>query len=69
MSKLTIGYYAHHHGRGHVQRAKLIAEAIPHPVTVFSSAPNDMAFSSNVSFFRLPLDYDKADSRTKCNTV
>jgi predicted glycosyltransferase len=58
MSKLTIGYYAHHHGRGHVQRAKLIAEAIPHPVTVFSSAPNDMAFSSNVSFFRLPLDYD-----------
>jgi hypothetical protein len=33
-----IGYYAHHHGRGHVQRAECIAAHLPEPTTVLTSA-------------------------------
>jgi hypothetical protein len=33
-----IGYYAHHHGRGHLNRARLLADAYPGPVTILSSS-------------------------------
>jgi len=58
MSDVTVGYYAHHHGRGHMQRALAIARAMPCAVTILSSAACDEECSPNVSFVRLPLDYD-----------
>lgn len=58
MSEVTVGYYAHHHGRGHVQRALAIARAMPCAVTILSSVACDDECSPNVSFVRLPLDYD-----------
>ncbi len=45
-----IGYYAHHHGSGHLTRAGMIADAYPGPVEVLSSVP-DPAVT-----VRLPLD-------------
>jgi hypothetical protein len=38
-----IGYYVHHHGRGHLERARLIASQLREPVTALSSlsAPAD----------------------------
>lgn len=48
-----IGYYAHHHGRGHLQRARLLAEAYPGPVAILSSSSEP-----GVSV-RLPLDVDE----------
>ncbi len=33
-----IGYYAHHHGRGHVQRAECIAARLSFPTTILTSA-------------------------------
>ena len=33
-----IGYYAHHHGRGHVQRAECIAARLSAPMTILTSA-------------------------------
>lgn len=33
-----IGYYAHHHGRGHVQRAECIAARLATPATILTSA-------------------------------
>ncbi len=35
----TIGYYVHHHGRGHLQRAQAIAAASAYPIAVLSSLP------------------------------
>ncbi|MDQ2814170.1 MAG: hypothetical protein M3Z75_20445 [Actinomycetota bacterium] len=34
-----IGYYVHHHGLGHLSRAREIARRLPEPVTVLSSIP------------------------------
>ncbi|MEE8601940.1 glycosyltransferase [Euzebya tangerina] len=34
-----IGWYAHHHGRGHVARALAVSAACDEPLTVFSSRP------------------------------
>lgn len=34
-----IGYYIHHHGRGHLVRAQAIADALGEPVTGLSSLP------------------------------
>ena len=35
-----IGWYAHHHGAGHVQRAVTVIEHLRHPATLFSSRPH-----------------------------
>ncbi len=35
-----IGYYVHHHGRGHATRALEIARRLPGPVTGFGSLPS-----------------------------
>lgn len=34
-----IGYYVHHHGRGHLHRAQALAAALDEPVTGLSSLP------------------------------
>ncbi|WP_243060656.1 glycosyltransferase [Nocardioides sp. SR21] len=34
-----IGYYVHHHGRGHLHRALAVAAELDEPVTVLSSLP------------------------------
>ena len=40
----VIGYYVHHHGLGHLTRARCIADALDEPVTVLSSlaAPENL---------------------------
>ncbi|MET0704683.1 MAG: glycosyltransferase [Mycobacterium sp.] len=54
-----IGYYVHHHGRGHLARASSICARLPRPVTVLSSLaiPDQPNFSSVL----LPRD-DTGDS-------
>jgi hypothetical protein len=37
----VIGYYAHHHGRGHIQRALCIADHVTGPMTILTSADVD----------------------------
>lgn len=51
-----IGYYAHHHGSGHVTRATSIAAALDAPVTVLSSSRRPA--HSEVEWITLPLDTD-----------
>lgn len=46
-----IGWYAHHHGRGHLSRLASIRPFMPRQVTAFSSRPAD-------DVERLPLDVD-----------
>lgn len=55
-----IGYYAHHHGRGHLARAAAIAEAFEGEVTILSSADLVGLDGPAVS---LPLDTDQEDPR------
>jgi UDP-N-acetylglucosamine--N-acetylmuramyl-(pentapeptide) pyrophosphoryl-undecaprenol N-acetylglucosamine transferase len=50
-SRNGIGYYAHHHGRGHLTRARTLAEHLP-AVTVLSSAPAEPW----APWVELPLD-------------
>src|ERR1700728_4625073 len=54
-----IGYYAHHHGAGHVTRALAIAAHLPGQLTLFgSSLPSETALE-NVTLRHLPMDYDE----------
>ncbi|WP_370327842.1 glycosyltransferase [Euzebya sp.] len=46
-----IGWYAHHHGRGHLARAQAVRPHLPGPVTTFSSRPAE-------GVVPLPLDVD-----------
>ncbi|WP_092808339.1 glycosyltransferase [Rhodococcus globerulus] len=50
-----IGYYIHHHGKGHLTRASAITVRIGSPVTALTSAnlDGDIPFADHV---RLPLD-------------
>lgn len=48
-----IGYYVHHHGRGHAQRMRSIAERLDEPMTVFSSLTDQLI---DGPFVGLPLD-------------
>ena len=57
-----IGYYVHHHGRGHVQRAGCILPHLESDVTVFTSAEPSPALTAHADVIRLPLDTDLADS-------
>jgi hypothetical protein len=47
-----IGYYAHHHGRGHVQRAACIASRLSVPMTILTSAPDTDACAGRVALAR-----------------
>ncbi|GGG20132.1 hypothetical protein GCM10007304_37530 [Rhodococcoides trifolii] len=55
-----IGYYAHHHGVGHLTRATSIAQHLDEPVVLLSSRaePAQHEFADWVS---LPLDTDTSD--------
>jgi hypothetical protein len=59
MTKLNLGYYAHHHGAGHVTRALAIAAHLPGPVTLFGSSLPVANVPRHVSPCRLPLDFDQ----------
>lgn len=54
-----IGYYVHHHGRGHLTRAASIATQLSGDVTALSSVDR-AALSVFGHHLALPLDYDKA---------
>ncbi|MCY0387934.1 hypothetical protein OVY01_11940 [Robbsia sp. Bb-Pol-6] len=60
MRKVSIGYYAHHHGSGHVSRALQIGRFLDHPPTLFSSAPLPDHDASHVTFCRLDPDTGNA---------
>lgn len=49
-----IGYYIHHHGRGHLTRASAIVEALGQPVTALSSLPRPDGWSGG--WIDLPMD-------------
>jgi hypothetical protein len=50
-----IGYYAHHHGSGHVNRAMAIAAELDDDVTILSSAPRPSTWHGG--WVSLPLDH------------
>jgi hypothetical protein len=50
----VIGYYAHHHGSGHVHRAMAIAAEIGDEVTILSSAARPAEWDGG--WIQLPLD-------------
>lgn len=52
-----IGYYAHHHGVGHVTRATSIAAASAEPITVLSSSAPPV--NTTRPWITLPLDVDE----------
>lgn len=54
-----IGYYVHHHGRGHLSRACAIIAALDAPVTVLSSLPRPADWLG--SWLSLPFDTDVDD--------
>lgn len=56
MAKLNIGYYAHHHGAGHVTRALAIAAAFDGPLTLFGSRLPERVDLPNVQLCPLPAD-------------
>ena len=51
-----IGYYAHHHGRGHRQRAGVLADRLATPITVLSSAGPPDGWDVSRPWIRLPGD-------------
>ena len=58
MPEVSIGYYAHHHGSGHVRRAIEIARYMTQPLTIFSSAALPEHGLENVTLCVLPTDVD-----------
>ena len=55
----AIGYYAHHHGAGHVTRALAIARHLPGSMTLFGSNLPDERPHANVDYCPLPVDVDE----------
>lgn len=51
-----IGYYVHHHGRGHAARARSITAHLDEPVTFFSSLPRPARMRAEDRWVQLPLD-------------
>lgn len=54
-----IGYYAHHHGNGHLHRAEAVAAALDEPVTGLSSLPPPSGWRGD--WVQLPRDDAEAD--------
>jgi hypothetical protein len=54
----VIGYYIHHQGRGHLNRALAIAQELGHPVTGLSSLPRPDDWGGE--WIELPRDDDTA---------
>jgi len=61
----VVGYYAHHQGRGHVQRAECIAERLSGPMTILTSARlggasvGGASVGGRTSWVELPRDDDE----------
>jgi hypothetical protein len=55
----VIGYYVHHHGRGHVNRMRSVVEKLRTPCTVLSSLPPED--DVDVGWVHLPRDDDDHD--------
>lgn len=55
----VIGYYAHHHGRGHLTRAEAIIARLEADVTILSSAE----YAGSARHLPLPLDDGDRESR------
>jgi len=55
----VIGYYAHHRGAGHLNRAMSIARELSDDVTILSSSPRPAEFSGG--WVDLPLDHSAHD--------
>lgn len=55
-----IGYYVHHHGRGHTSRALAVSRHLTEEVVFFSSAPRPCELDAAVEWVRLPLDVPEA---------
>ena len=53
---VAIGYYAHHHGQGHLTRALTIASRLPCPMTLFSSIDSPADMPPSVTAYTLPPD-------------
>jgi UDP-N-acetylglucosamine:LPS N-acetylglucosamine transferase len=58
MRETEVGFYVHHQGHGHLQRARAIASRLAHRVTIFSSLVADHR-SNGVEYRHLEPDYDK----------
>lgn len=53
-----IGWYVHHHGRGHLHRAVAVARAMDEPVTGLSSLPRPPDWPRGAPWVELPRDDD-----------
>ena len=62
MRDIAIGYYAHHHGQGHITRARTIAAHLPCPLTIFSSIDSPSDTAESVTMRLLPKDVEAADA-------
>jgi Glycosyltransferase family 28 C-terminal domain len=58
-----IGYYVHHHGRGHLHRAATIARAMDTPVVALSSLPRPDDPEPFADWVELARDDQDADAR------
>ncbi|MGV8873764.1 MAG: glycosyltransferase [Rhodococcus sp. (in: high G+C Gram-positive bacteria)] len=62
-----IGYYAHHHGVGHITRADAIARAMGEPMTVLSSRTRPETHAA-AEWISLPLDVDESTNAVAQNS-
>ncbi|MGF6768741.1 UDP-N-acetylglucosamine:LPS N-acetylglucosamine transferase [Paraburkholderia sp. GAS199] len=59
MHKLSVGYYVHHHGRGHERRAFAVAAELPVTVTLFGSNLPVGNSPEGVRNCNLPADHEE----------
>jgi UDP-N-acetylglucosamine--N-acetylmuramyl-(pentapeptide) pyrophosphoryl-undecaprenol N-acetylglucosamine transferase len=58
----VIGYYVHHHGRGHLNRALSICAQLEEPVVFLSSLPRPRELRDGDLWVRLPMDLPDPDT-------
>lgn len=51
-----IGWYVHHHGRGHLTRLRAIAPHLPVPIDCYSSLPRPADLPAQCTWIELPRD-------------
>jgi hypothetical protein len=56
MGRGVIGFYVHHHGRGHLTRTACVLRHLHAPATVLTSAPTTGADLNGAEVIALPLD-------------
>jgi hypothetical protein len=61
MTRPRIGWYIHHHGRGHVSRFLAVRPHLDADVTVFSSMPAPAGLPAGTEWVALPLDNELED--------